>query len=150
MDGFQYEPVYTKGLTVMKLRRKWKEVTLLMAAGYLCLTVLNWLGPAGTVQGGEYVCYNSSVFMVPGTRQKYYLRTEKMPSYAVSFGTGRLGNQMSTFASIFAYEKIHGVKSFVTARQAEVMQAYFTNQGKMLPNASILRYIEKIKRYVTM
>ena len=115
----------------MKLRRKWKEVSLLLAAGYLCLTLLNWLGPAGTVQDGEYVCYNSSVFMVPGTRQKYYLRTDKMPSYAVSFGTGRLGNQMSTFASILAYEKIHGVKSLVTARQAEVMQAYFTNQGTL-------------------
>ena len=118
----------------MQLRRRWKEVILLLAGGYLCLTVLHWIGPAGTVQDGEYLCYNSSVFMVPDTRrQKYYLRTEKEASYAVSFGAGRLGNQMSTFASIFAYEKIHGVKSFVTAQQAEVMQAYFTNQGKMLP-----------------
>ena len=84
----------------------------------------------GVTEDGEYTCYNHSFFLVPRTREKYYLRTQNMPSYAVSFGTGRLGNQMSTFASIYAYERIHGVKSFVTARQAEVMQAYFTNQGK--------------------
>ena len=52
-----------------------------------------------------------------------------MPSYGASFGTGRLGNQMSTFASIYAYERMYGIKGFVTAFQAEVLEAYFNFQG---------------------
>ena len=52
-----------------------------------------------------------------------------MPSYGASFGTGRLGNQMSTFASIYAYERMYGIKGFVTAVQAEVLEAYFNFQG---------------------
>ena len=48
---------------------------------------------------------------------------------ALSFGNGRLGNQMSTFASLYAFERIHGVRTFVTARQAEVMLSYFQQQS---------------------
>ena len=55
--------------------------------------------------------------------------TGKEPSLAVSFGTGRLGNQMSTFASLLAFERIHKVRAFVTARQAEVLESYFDYQN---------------------
>ena len=57
-----------------------------------------------------------------------------MPSYGASFGTGRLGNQMSTFASIYAYERMYGIKGFVTAVQAEVLEAYFNFQGTACQN----------------
>ena len=58
-----------------------------------------------------------------------YFMTGKEPSLALSFGHGRLGNQMSTFASLVAFEKVYKVRVFVTARQAEVLESYFDFQN---------------------
>lgn len=54
------------------------------------------------------------------------------PSLVLSFGTGRLGNQMSTFASLIAYEATYGVRAYVNARQAEVLSSYFQYQSLLL------------------
>ncbi|XP_023323360.1 galactoside 2-alpha-L-fucosyltransferase 2 [Eurytemora carolleeae] len=47
------------------------------------------------------------------------------PSILCSFGKGRLGNQMSSFASILSLSKLYGYKAVVTEEQSSLLLYYF-------------------------
>jgi len=55
---------------------------------------------------------------------------DRSPSIICSFGTGRLGNQMSSFASLYAFSRLHGYKNLVTKNQSELLEFYFVSSIK--------------------
>ena len=48
-------------------------------------------------------------------------------SFLVDFNNGRLGNQISSFASVFALAKLKGLKPMLTHRCQDTLSTYFTN-----------------------
>lgn len=47
------------------------------------------------------------------------------PSAVASFGSGRLGNQLSTLASILGFQGLHGVRPHLTQEQVSLLHRYF-------------------------
>jgi len=47
------------------------------------------------------------------------------PSVIASFGNGRLGNQMSSFASLYAFSKLYSFKQLATKKQGDMLRFYF-------------------------
>ena len=41
------------------------------------------------------------------------------------FFVGRLGNQMSSYATLLAFEKMYGLKPYLTKDQKEMLNYYF-------------------------
>ena len=52
------------------------------------------------------------------------------PSLVVSFGDGRLGNQMSSLATLLGLQEQYGVDPLVTMAQAKMLFHYFTLGGE--------------------